>query len=285
MRSASRQSSTRDAVTVVTERRQRAEGRIAIAVDRMGARSGVRWLSESGSSRLRLPTVREGPPEAVLINTGGGITGGDSFRVEAELGPGADLVLTTAAAEKIYRAESVPAELATYLTIGEGARLDWVPQETILFDRARLLRSLDAEIAPTGSALLFEAVVFGRAASGEVVRQASYRDRWRIRRGGRLVFADTLRLEGDIAARLAQPSCANGARALATLLYVAPDAVGRIEQARALLEGARSECGASAWDGMLIVRWLAADIDTLRLDASRFMTGFRRRALPRVWHL
>ena len=251
----------------------------------MGARSGIRRLAESGSARLRLPTTREGPPEAVLINTAGGVAGGDLVSTEALLGPGADLVLTTSAAERIYRSDGDAAEISTSLTLGPDARLDWIPQETIVFDRARVRRRLEIDLDPTATALLLEATVFGRAAMSERVEHGAYRDVWRVRRGGALVYADTLRLEGRIADLLARPGMAGGRHAFATLLYVAPDAEVRLDEARRHLADGASECGASAWTGLLAMRWLAHDIATLRADVARFMTLFRGRPLPRVWHL
>ena len=266
--------------------RQRAVGRVTLSVARFGGRSGVARLAESGSARVRLPRTREAPVEAVLINTAGGIAAGDRFDVALEVGAGAHLVAATASAEKVYRSDGAEtATLATRISVGSGGTAEWLPQETILFDRARLRRSLDVDIEADATAFLFEAVVFGRAASGETVRTGLFEDRWRIRRGGRLVLADTLRLDGPVADLLARPAMAAGARALATLLCVAPDSEARLEEARAGLDGAASECGASAWDGMLAVRWLAPDIGTLRRDAARFMNRFRGRPLPRVWHL
>ena len=266
-------------------RRQTAEGRIALTVARLGGATRVVGLHESGSARLRLPRHGAGPIEAVLINTAGGVAAGDRFATAITLGPGAELVATSAAAEKIYRSDADTATIATMISLAPGARLEWLPQETILFDRARLGRRLDVDLASDGSALLYEAVVFGRAAFGETVREGFYEDRWRVRRGGRLVYADTLRLEGPIAELLARPTVAAGGRALATLLYVAPDAETRLDEARAHLEGASCECGASAWNGLLAVRFLAPAIEALRRDVARFMTAFRGRPLPRVWHL
>lgn len=265
-------------------RRQRADARIAIRVERMGATSRVAHVAESGSARVRMPKVEPGPVEAVTINTGGGITGGDRFRTAVEVGRDAELTVTSAAAEKIYRSDGDLSRVETTLRVEAGGRAEWMPQETILFERARLERRLDVDLDASASALLFEAAVFGRAAMGEEVRDGIFRDRWRVRRDGRLVYADTLRLEGDIARRLAEPTVAAGGRAVATCLVVAPDAEARLDEAREMLEGARSECGASAWSGMLVARWLAKDIAMLRADAGRFMTAFRGRPLPRVWH-
>jgi urease accessory protein len=140
-------------------------------------------------------------------------------------------------------------------------------------------------LAPDASLLLFEATVFGRAAHQERVETGFFEDRWRIRRGGRLVYADTFRLSGPIAARLERPTIAAGARAVATLLYVAPDAAVRVEEARALLEGAASECGTGAWNGCLAARFVASDVETLRRDAARAIAGLASRPLPRVWNL
>jgi urease accessory protein len=266
-------------------RRQRADARIALAVARLGDATRVTRVAESGSARLRLPKV-EGPAlEAVTINTGGGIAAGDRFATDVEVGGGAELVVTTAAAEKIYRSEGDTAAVATTIRVADGGRLDWLPQETILYDAARLRRSLEVDLGQGASTLLFEAVVFGRAAFGETMRSGAYEDRWRVRRGGRLVFADTLRIGGVIHHELAKPTVAAGHRALATILYVAADAESRIDEARAALDGASCECGASAWNGLLALRLLASDVETLRRDAARFMTVFRGRPLPRVWHL
>lgn len=263
--------------------RQRAEGRVAIAVRSVGGRTRIDTLGERGSARLRVPRCDGRALEAVLINTAGGITGGDRFDYVAQAAGGADLTITTAAAEKVYRAESEAARVGVELRAAPGARVEWLPQETILFDRARLHRSLAAEVAGDARLLLFEAVVFGRAARGECVVEGFFEDRWRVYRDGRLVYADTLRLAGAIAEQLARAAIAGGNRALATALYVAPDAEARLEDARAILDALEVECGASAWNGCLVVRFLGPDIARLRADAACFLAAFRRRPLPRVW--
>ncbi len=222
-------------------RRQRSIGHVALAVARMpGGATRTTDLAESGPLRLRLPRPehgpgRIGPMEAVLLNSAGGIACGDRFTVEARLGEGADLVLTTTAAEKIYRSDGPVTRLDVDLTLASEAALAWLPQETILFDGARLARSFSAAIAPDARLTLFEALVFGRAAKGEVMRDGALTDSWRLRRAGRLVYADTFRLEADISEMLAKRAVAGGARAMATLLHLAPDAEGRLDQARDLI--------------------------------------------------
>jgi urease accessory protein len=240
-------------------------------------------VAEAGSLRVRMPRPAGPTLEAVLINTGGGIACGDRFAMHVEAGVGAQLALTTPAAEKAYRSDGATAEVAVRLKLAADADLAWMPQETIVFDHARIRRRIDADLAADARLLLFEPVVFGRTARGEEVRDGFFEDRWRIRRDGQLVHADTLRLAGPIAALLDRPTVAGGGRALATLVHVATDAVDRLEEARALLTGCACSVGASAWNGLLAVRFLARDGAELRRGATRFIEGFLGCPLPRVW--
>ncbi|WP_336487428.1 urease accessory protein UreD [Methylobacterium nigriterrae] len=249
-----------------------------------GGTTRIAGLAESGPSRLRFPRFQGGTPEAVLVNTAGGIACGDRFAVSVELGAGAGLVLTTAAAEKVCRSDGPVSTIGSRLDLGPGARLAWLPQETILYDRARLARRFEADLAPDAGLIVCEILVFGRAARGERVEEGHVSDVWRIARAGRLVYADALSLDGPVAALLARPAIGGGARALATLIDLSPGAEGRLEEARALLDAAGAvEAGASAWNGHLAVRMLARDADALRRLAARFLAGYRGEALPRVW--
>lgn len=265
------------------QRRQRAEGRVALQVARLGPATRATRVAEAGSLRVRMPRAAGTTLEAVLLNTGGGIACGDRLSVAVDASPEARAVLTTPAAEKVYRSDGVTAEVSVRLTLAAGADLAWLPQETILFDRARLRRRFEADLAADARLLLFEAVVFGRTARGEEVTEGFFEDRWRIRRDGRLVHADTLRLEGPVAGLLDRPAVGGGARALATLLYMAPDAETRLDESRALLEGCACMAGASAWNGLLAVRFLARDGAELRRAAIRCLEGLRGGPLPRVW--
>lgn len=264
--------------------RQRSIGRVAL---RAGANpTRVLDLAESGPLRLRFPNARSGTREGVLVNTAGGTACGDRFSVEIDLEDGADVVLTTTAAEKVYRSDGPVAEIANRVGLGPGCRLAWLPQETILFDHARLRRRFEADLAPDASLLVCEIVAFGRAAHAERIREGLFEDVWRIRRGGRLVYADTLRFEGPIADLLARPAIGRGAGAVATLLDLSPGAEGRLDEARAHLEANAVEgveAGASAWNGHLAIRLLAPDIGSLRQVATRVLSAHRGEAMPRVW--
>jgi len=243
----------------------RAEGKLSLVAKRSGSRNAVDRVSEAGPLRVRFPRITdEDRLEAVLINTAGGVVGGDVLQYEIESAEGTSLALTSQAAEKIYRSAGEIARIKVSLKAHEGSTLAWLPQETILFDRVKVRRSLEADIAPGASVTICESVVFGRTAMGERVATGAFEDCWRVRRGGRLVFADTTRLGGKVDHLLAKAAVANGASCIATTLHVAPDADSRCDAARAALEDPEIEAGASTFDGMLIARMLAADSFALR---------------------
>lgn len=267
----------------ISGRQPRAIGRVRVAARLRGDRTALADLHQAGSARALFPR-EQGALVAVLLNTAGGITGGDRFDWLAEAAPGAALTLTTQAAERVYRAQAgETARVDTRLTLAPGARLDWLPQETILFDGAALDRSLCVEMAEDAALLALEPVVLGRQAMGERVQRAHFTDRWRIRRAGRLVWADSLRLSGAVADTASRPGLFGPNRAAASLVYVAPDAADRLAAARALLDESGIEAGASARDGVLALRLLAPDGRALRAALARFLTVFRGAPLPRVW--
>lgn len=242
-------------------------------------RRGV--LHESGSLRVRFPSPEAEGLSGVFVNTAGGVAGGDSFDIEVAAGQGSRLTLTTAAAEKVYRAPGAAAQLNIALKVAAGAHLGWLPQETILFDRARVHRRFDIALDETASLLLCEIVVFGRTAMGERMEQGEFVDRWRLRRGGRLVFAETVRLEGNIGAKLGRPAVAKGGAAIGTALIV-PGDEALIERIREASQSFSGEVGISAWNGFAMARFCAQDAARLRAD---MMTVLARTgaALPRLW--
>lgn len=270
-----------------TETLQRARGRAEAAVRLADGAVRLERLYQQGAAKLRLPRNPDPTPEAVFINTAGGLAGGDRFEVGFAAGPGAALVATTQAAERVYRSTGATARVALRLRAEAGARLDWLPQETILFDRGRLERRLDLDMAADARVTLLESFALGRAAMGETVRSGHFVDQWRLRRDGRLVHAEALRLSGDFAP-LAGPALLAGARAGATLVHLAPGADDRLDAARALLAAAADPAvaaAASAKPGLLILRFLAPDHAPLRATLARFLAAFRGAPPPRVWNL
>ncbi len=239
-------------------------------------------LHESGSLRVRFPSPEDEGLSAMFVNTAGGIAGGDRFDVAISAGEGARLTLTTAAAEKVYRAPDAPAQLDISLKAACGAHLAWLPQETILFDCARISRRIDIDLAEDASLLLCEIVVFGRAAMGERMKRGEFVDRWRLRRGGRLVFAETVRLDGDIGAKLARPAVAGGGAAIATALFV-PGNEALLESVRDAAESFGGEVGISTWNGFAMARFCAQDAARLRADMITVLGRATPSPMPRLW--
>jgi urease accessory protein len=260
----------------------RAQGAVRFAVHAADGVTRRGDLHESGSLRVRFPSPEGQGLSAVFVNTAGGVAGGDRFDIEIAARENARLTLTTAAAEKIYRATGKPAELNITLKADAGAHLSWLPQETILFDRARVARRIDIDLAEGASLLLCEIVVFGRTAMGETLRQGEFVDRWRLRRGGRLVFAETVRLDGDIGEKLARPAIAKGGAAIGTALIV-PGDEALVERIRSASDSFGGEVGISAWNGFAMARFCAQDAAKLRSDMMALLARASGRALPRLW--
>lgn len=268
-------------------RMQRVAASGTLAAHRVAGATRLARLHQEGAAKIRLPAPDGGPLEAVLINTAGGLTGGDRLAWTIEAGDGASVVATTQACEKVYRSAGGRAEVTCAIRIGAGARVAWLPQETIVFDRSAFSRRLDVEMAGGAEALLLEATVFGRRAMGESVRLAGFRDRWRVRSGGRLVHAEEFSLGPGVEAGLARTAMAGGGRALATLLLVAPDAAERLDAVRGIVGEAG---GASAWTvggtGKLLARLAAGDGYALRRRLVALVGLLNGRAgLPKVWSL
>ena len=241
-------------------------------------------LRQEGCLKVRFPrTERAAWPGAVTLNTAGGVAGGDVLDSAITAGPGTQATVASQAAERFYRAlPGATAVVATRLHVAPGAALEWLPQESILFDGCALGRRLVVDMAEDAWFLGVEALVFGRTAMDEAVREARFRDLIQVRRGGRLVLHDAIRLDGPVQAVLDRRATGGGARAAATLVLAAPDAAARLDPVRAALAG--WDAGASAWDGLLVARIVAEDGACLRRAVVAGLNELRGgRPLPRVW--
>lgn len=275
---------------IAPTRLQRGDGGVEVRFARRG--DGVMALAhlwQSDPCRVLFPRAEaDEPPQAVIVTTSGGLTDGDRVRLCVEV-DGGIATATTQAAEKIYRAARAaeqPARIESALSVGAGATLEWLPQETIVFDGARLRRRVEADLASDSRLLACEMVVLGRGASGERFTRGGVYDGWRLRRGGKLVWADALALDG------APPDVAGfaGAKALATGIFAAPDAARWLESARGVVEAGPARAGVTVVNGVLLARFLGEPLAVRRglMDWLAFMrqdalSGPRR--LPRVWHV
>ena len=258
---------------------QRTRGRAAVALDAGGR---IRTLEQAGSAKAFLPRVHGPLPEVVFLNTAGGLTGGDRLDYALTLGPGARAVATTQTAERAYASAGGVAGMGVTLTLGAGAALDWLPQETILFDRSALVRRTSADLAGDARLVMIEMVVLGRAAMGEVLGEVFFSDRREVRRDGRPVLVEPLRITADTLA--GGPAVLGDARAIATVALIAPGSEDALAPVRAALPDG-VEAAASAWDGKCVVRMLAGDGLPLKRAVAAVLDVLRGRALPRVWQM
>ncbi len=264
---------------------QRVNGLGGLSIHFKDGRSRISRLYQEGAAKIRMPQVGGDPLEAILINTSGGLTGGDRLRWDVELGENASAVITTQACERIYRSGGGGARIATRLKAAKGTRLAWLPQETILFNQSVLSRTLDVELEEGAEILVVEATIFGRLAMGERVDEAMFSDRWRVRLGGQLVHAEEFRLGPAVGAELQARPVADGAFAVATVLLISGEAGRHLEAARQIIGG---EGGASLWQvgaaTKLMARLYAPDSYALRKRLGPLLALLNGKAgLPKVW--
>lgn len=273
-----------DLQTLAPARMQRAHGQASVSFHARDGRTRLDRLFQEGCAKLRFPRpLGNEAPQAILINTAGGLTGGDRFGTEVDLAENAQACVTTQACERVYRSTGADAVVMNRLRLSAGARLAWLPQETILFEGGRLSRTLDADLAGDAELVAVEAVLFGRQAMGETLHSGHLHDRWRIRREGRLIFADDLRVGGDIAARLAPQPAMAGCRAMATVLFAGPAPERFLDQARSIIGPGG---GASAWNGKFLARLVEETGLALRRRLEPLLTLLLGgRPLPKVWQL
>ena len=266
---------------------QRARGTGQIGTQQRLEATRLATLYQEGCAKIRLPNTHSDVLEAVLINTAGGLTGGDHMQWSAQLAAGGRMALTTQACERVYRSIAGPARVETRIEVGQAAHLDWLPQETILFASSRLDRRIEIDLAEGASLTAVEAILLGRDAMGEMAIDARLRDIWRVRRNGRLIHAEATRLDGTMAERDGLSLLA-GRRALATVLHVAPSPehiAVTLARLRALMPP-DGRIAASANGERLVVRALAQTGLALRrliVPILAELTGTG--TLPRLWHL
>ena len=269
--------------TELSQPRAHGTGKLSVFGDKHGV-TRLRDLRQSGSLRLVFPRTHRQDAEAILVNTAGGITGGDQFSLNVKVQTGATVSITTQAAERAYRAQSGEiARVTTDVSVQDGASLNWLPQELILFDRCALQRRLNVDLTPHARLLMVESVVFGRAAMREVLRDVMFQDRIKITREGCPLYIDGIDLHGDAAAHLARRAVANGAGAMASVVMVGPDAQSHLKTVRTLLP---QTAGASMLtDDVLVIRQLAADSFELRRNLIPLLEHLSNNTLPTSWRL
>jgi urease accessory protein len=278
---------------------QRAVGDLRVSVKRRDTETVLDDLRQAGCLKARFPRrIVPGWMDIVMLNTGGGVAAGDRLDVTISLGRNAQATIAAQAAERFYRARAAeaPSHVRTHLTAAAGAALEWLPQETILFDRSALNRRLEVDLASDASFLGVETIVFGRTAMGERIGQGTLRDLIRVTRDSELLLHDAIRIDGDIDAKLQRAATGAGARVAATIVYIAPDTAEKLAALRSVLHSSvmvaagrptmtgTVEAAASAWNGMLVARILGPDSASVRRAVIAALAILRNdRPIPRVW--
>ncbi len=230
-------------------------------------------------------------PTAAIVTTSGGLVAGDRLDIRVSIGLGAAAHVTASAAEKVYRSAGATTVVEQRLDVGDGAWLEFLPPETILFDAARLRRMTTVELAPDARFLGGGIIVFGRRARGEGFTEGLLHDAWEVRRVGRLVWGDALHIDGDVDSVMNDPACFDGAAACATLILASPGAVGLVDGAREVQGRSGVRGGVTFVNGLLVARWLGPDAMALRRAYADLACHLRAAAmglpprLPALWHV
>jgi urease accessory protein len=262
----------------------RARGIIDISSSVRNGKSVRNQVHESGALRVRFPHEDVPGLGAVVVNTGGGMTGGDDFSIRAKAGPGSVLTVTTSAAEKIYRSIGPPANVHVCLEATERSSLAWLPQEAIVFDGARIKRRYDISMACDSALLVCDINCVGRAAMGETVGNLKLQDQWRIRIGGQLCYADFTRIDGHATNILQRATIADGAASFATLIYAGPEAEAACVYLRALVAASSQvQAGAGLFNGICVARFVSSELSQLREFICRATQGIYGATMPRSW--
>jgi urease accessory protein len=218
--------------------------------------------------------------EAVLVNTSGGIAGGDRLQSSVTAMDNASIAVTTQAAEKVYRAINESAHITTTLKARDAAKLAWLPQETIIFNRARIRRRTQIEVSSGAELLALEWLVLGRAAHGEKISAGDIMDSWRVRKDGRLVWADGFRATDDVFPHLSREALLSDCTAAATLLYFGPDLEVRLQLIRDLASSLECHCAATLVGGLMVVRFAARASCDLRSALRNLLQQFGNQLAP-----
>ena len=269
---------------------QRADGcgRIVLSGSERGTR--VMDIFQRSPIRIIFPTSVNGAlQEAVLINIAGGIAGGDRLECGVTVLANASIAVTSQAAEKVYRALTEPARIATKLKACEAAKLAWLPQETIVFNLGRVSRETEIELSSGAELLALEWLVLGRAAHGEEVVGGNITESWRVKKDGRLIWADSFRATDEMFPHLHRKALLSNCQAVGTLIYFGPHPDTRLEFLRDIAPSLECQCAATSVGGLIVVRFAAKLSSDLRLALRSFLQQFSRELgagpfrVPKMW--
>ena len=258
---------------------QRATGHLSFHV----CQNFISRMYQSGSAKLMLPNTYSDMMEAVILNTSGGMTDGDSLNIDVVVEDCA-LAMTTQTAERVYRSGGTrPAKVKINLSVSDTADLHWLPQETIVFNDSKFDRTLTINLSSCSNCVVAETIVLGREAMGENISACKLIDNWRVFRDGKLFHAEALRLSDEVSKIITAPAGGNGARLLSTILYIGDHLEQIADRVSDVIKHSLSNCAMSCWNDRLIIRLVSAHSASARKDIEKLLLSIREQPMPRVW--
>ena len=252
---------------------------LALGFERRGARTVLASRHHAGPLVVQKALHPEGEAvcHAIVVHPPAGVAGGDRLLIEASVGERAHALLTTPGAGKWYRSPGAWASQRVQLDVATGARLEWLPQETIVYDGARAHFSWSAALAADARLVAWDLFCLGRTGSGERFARGACRIESRLQRDGRVAWIERASFEADALVMRSAAGLAD-APVFGTLVFAAP----HIDDA--WLEGARAgsptsgEGAATRLPGVLLVRYRGASTEAAR----KYFTAIWRRLRPAV---
>jgi urease accessory protein len=243
--------------------------------------------------KVQRPFYPEGPTicHSIILHTAGGIVGGDHLSSDFHLQSNAHALITTAAAGKIYRSNGTTARQNIQIHLEADAYLEWLPQESIIFNGAIYRQHLKVELAPKATWLGWEITRFGRSARGEQFLQGNWRSHTEIWQQGQPLWIDRQQLTGG-EEMFNSPHGLAGQPVVGTLAWVGQPATPEIvEKARFLWQTAehQGEAGVSRLTAGLLCRYRGQSTSEVRnwfTDVWQLLRPSflgRTSRLPRVW--
>ncbi|MBZ0090761.1 MAG: urease accessory protein UreD [Sulfuricellaceae bacterium] len=268
------------------------QARLQLGFERRGGDTILGRREHFGPLRVQKPLYPEGRAvcHVLLLHPPAGIAGGDELDIEAMVGEGAHALLTTPGAGKWYRSAGLSAAQRLRFDVGRGGALEWLPQETIVFDGAQAGMKTRIALAAEARFIGWDVLCLGRRASGERFESGSIRLETRVEREGRPLWLERGRLEGG-SPLLESPAGLAGHSVSATLLAVGPVDAALLAACREILPteaGARH--GITVLPEVLLARYLGHSSEAARAWLTALWRLLRPALLgrevqtPRIWN-
>lgn len=255
-----------------------------------GARTVLAGRRHYGPLTVQKPFYPEGAPcHVYLLHPPGGVVGGDRLELDVEVNSDAHALITTPASGKFYRSAGTEALQQQHLRVDSGATLEWLPQDTILFDGCNVAMDTRVELQADARFVGWEMVCLGRPAADEGFDRGRCRQRLELWRDGVPLTLERTRFDGGSAA-LAAPWGLAGNGVSGTLLATPADCETLAAVRTALDHGVHGRFAASLIDDVLVCRFLGRQGEAARRTFARAWRALRPSVVgreacpPRIWN-